>query len=292
MAGPNFKAALLDLLGGAPTSNGAPSPGSDDDARAIAEAVALGAGVPQVQFANRAATITAAAQIQDGIVTNAKLAQSQAFFDKMDQATAAAWIYQSPLIYEAIHGTGGAGTDEGSFIVASSTISDGAVSGGLLNAVTGSFASIGIDLAAGTVVEIVAKIKVTGFAGIAAGHTIGIGLSANPTPATDFLKTGNAQRIIVGVDTSGDIFLITGSGAGVTATDTGANAVSGTAFKVKIVWTVGTSVAVSIDGGAATTVATTLPVRLDRHMIGGSTLGAIATKDARSYGGAIRITTA
>lgn len=285
----DLRQKILALLGGPEPSLRAGN--ADMDRQAILDALAMSAGLPQVQSVNRASTLTSSTQISDGIITNAKLALSQALFDKMDQATAAAWITQAPLVIETIGGTGGAVRDDGYGVIVSSTVTDGFLAGSLL-ASSVALTAIGADLAAGTIVEIVAVIKATGFATEGAGNLMGIGLSANPTMTADAIKTGNTQRIAVGVDAAGDIFVVCGSGAGVTATDTTVNAVSGTAFKVKIHWTVGTSVVVTIDANAPTTIATTLPVRLNQWFVGGASLGAVATRDVRFYGGAIRITSA
>jgi hypothetical protein len=197
-----------------------------------------------------------------------------------------AWVVPGPISPGAavLAGTGTA-SSAGQFVrVVGTAIGNASYQGALFGPNPGTDAAAAWT--AGDKLELAYKMKVTGFAGLAANQLTGLEVSAlSPTMS----KIGNAARICVGVDNGGKIFVVAGSGAGITATDTGIVAVSGTAFKVKLVFVQGTSVVVTIDANAPTTVNTTLPTEVSQLVIG-TIANAVCTTDF--YSGAWRFTSA
>lgn len=128
----------------------------------------------------------------------------------------------------------------------------------------------------GDKLSIVAWLTLTGFSDLSANQLMGIRMGS-ATATLD--KTTTAQNnIAIGADSTGLVHLVTASGAAVTATATSFTAVSGTRFKVRMDFTVGTGVNLIVNDTSTLSVATTLPTNVNTVHAGWGTSGAVATK--------------
>ncbi len=143
----------------------------------------------------------------------------------------------------------------------------------------------GNAITTGSVIEVVARLKVATFTGLNANQLAcfaikgagGVGLY-NTTATTDSIR--------VGVASNGKVFLVTGSGAAVQSTDTGITVTTAVAFTIRVVWTVGTNVLLYVDDVLGATNATTIPAATnsDAWFIGAGTSTTTAPTIAFQWG--------
>lgn len=148
------------------------------------------------------------------------------------------------------------------------------------------------DWDAGDKLEMVAVLAVNSLATIPGGNIAGLLIHDQGSIAPNlFSKTASAGRsIAVGPDSTGLIFVVTNDGVTKTATSTGVTVTAGTRFKVKVVFTKGTNVVVTIDANAPTTVTATLPTRLGYYGVGGRLNGSSGTYTIDFLGGFWKLT--
>jgi hypothetical protein len=185
--------------------------------------------------------------------------------DRSKGRRATAWVRESPVHIHGLTTTGSA--SHGSALVFTRF---GVSAGGSSlcyghSTFTGhsTQAPVSVDWTAGDKLELVAKLAVPTNPGT--NLVNGIELADAGTPSGSRTAT-SPRRIAIGRGDDGNIRLITCDGSAVTDTNLGA-APSG-AFKVRLVFTRGTSVVVSINDGTETTVTTTLPSRLSNFFVG------------------------
>lgn len=215
-------------------------------------------------------------------------------FDRFAALAANAWTVYGQFVFSSTSAT--PASAEASYIRATSAAATFVWAGGGFVAIATGGAGLGpgaVDFDAGTVVEVVCKLRVTGFAALGANLLAGVEMSDQAAGAIPIFSRNTAtstglRRVTIGVDSTGTIYIVTCNGTTVTATSTGVVAVSGTPFKVKMVFTKGTNVVVTIDANTPTTVTATLPTRFANFMLGANTGG---VTNADFFGGAWRMTT-
>jgi hypothetical protein len=142
----------------------------------------------------------------------------------------------------------------------------------------------------GDKVSVAGWMTLTGFSDLSANQLMGVRIGS-ATAAID--KTTTAQNhIVLGADSTGAVYLITANGTSVTSTSMGYTAVSGTRFKFRIDYTVGSTVSAIINDTTTIPVSTTLPTFVNTLHAGWGTSGTVATKSVNAQAVAFKFTPA
>jgi hypothetical protein len=144
--------------------------------------------------------------------------------------------------------------------------------------ITATYIKPGDDTAAwdaGDTLEVVGWLTLTGFSTLSANHRMGfiVGQFDDGTTGagSPFLNTNSNRKVGIWADSAGLLRVVSANVSALTETTTGVTAVSGTRFKFYLKFIAGTSVAVSINDGATTTVSTNIAPYVNRAMIGNGT---------------------
>lgn len=219
-------------------------------------------------------------------------------FDVALKTPASRWVQEGPMIFTTARDNGSEGelSQDASGVQDHGTGTGNATSvAGLFHAVPDSrtFVGGGANTVAGRTIEIVAAVAFFGFANLNANQVIGIGLGKfeDDFAATAFdTNNGTArERIMLAVNSSGQLRVITCNGAAVTDTDTGLTISSGDEIRVHIKWTVGTNVVVTVNDNAPTTVTLTLPALIEGFILAKGTFS-VGTSIQTFLGGYWRVT--
>jgi hypothetical protein len=124
----------------------------------------------------------------------------------------------------------------------------------------------------GDILEVVGWATPKDFANLTANHRLGIVFGETDT-SNIFINTNLQRKVGLWISSAGTIFAVSSAGVALTETSTGITAVHDTRFKFYVRYD-GSSVSVSINDGALTTVSTNIPQYVSVANAGCGTSGA------------------